>query len=660
MRKPILIIFALLTLSNISFAQDFPFGSITQEELNMKKYNKDTSAHAVVLMEHGRAEIQATNADDIKLIYEYHVKIKIFDKTAFDRGKIELTLYNGDSENFEVIDGISGVTTFTNDNGGMEKVELENSKIYTSKDDKHHSTIKFDMPGLRDGCIIEYKYRLTTPYIANFHPWQFQFTIPKVYSEYDVHIPGFWEFNASLKGALKLDKNTSEVEKKCFSYGGASSDCSHFVYAMSDIPAFVIEDYMTSPTNFSSAINFELAGETSLSGGGSIKIAKEWKDVDYDLKHDDFFGSQLKKESLFKDKIAPVIAGKTDDLEKAKAIYTYTKQIIKWNDDNEGYSDDGIKRALAQHTGNAAEVNFCLFNALKAGRLNPEAVLLSTRDHGVINRLYPVRTEFDYMVVKLDIGDKSYLLDATEPMLSFGMLPLRCLNDQGRVMSLDKPSYWIDMITPQKENDTYQLDLTLQDDGKIKGTITHYCMGYAAYLKRKEIKKFNSVDEYIESINEESNKYKIVGSEISNLDSLDEPLSEKFTVEIKEYNNTDHARLSFNPFMQGRITENPFKLTDRSYPVDWGMPSSTRYTMVMHLPDNYSIENDPQKANYGLPNNGGSFLTDYAPNGNNFTFSYVMQFNKSIYFPEEYPYLKEFYTKIILSEKDEMIFKKKM
>jgi hypothetical protein len=137
-------------------------------------------------------------------------------------------------------------------------------------------------------------------------------------------------------------------------------------------------------------------------------------------------------------------------------------------------------------------------------------------------------------------------------------------------------------------------------------------------------------------------------------------LAPKFTVEIKEYNNTDHARLSFNPFMQGRITENPFKLTDRSYPVDWGMPSSTRYTMVMHLPDNYTIETDPQKASYVLPNNGGSFLTDYSPDGNNFTFSYVMQFNKSIYFPEEYPYLKEFYTKIILSEKNEMIFKKKM
>jgi hypothetical protein len=185
-------------------------------------------------------------------------------------------------------------------------------------------------------------------------------------------------------------------------------------------------------------------------------------------------------------------------------------------------------------------------------------------------------------------------------------------------------------------------------------------MGYAAYLKRKEIKKFNSVDEYIESINEQSNKFKIVGSVIDNLDSLDKPLSETFTVEIKEYNTTDHVRFSFNPFMQGRVTENPFKLTERSYPVDWGMPSSTRYIMTMHLPDNYSVEIGPQKISYGLPNKGGSFITDYSADGNTFSFSYAMQFNKSIYFPEEYPYLKEFYTKMILSEKNEMIFKKKM
>ena len=319
-----------------------------------------------------------------------------------------------------------------------------------------------------------------------------------------------------------------------------------------------------------------------------------------------------------------------------------------------------MRKAVASHTGNAAEVNFSLFGALKSAGLNPEAVLLSTREHGVVNKLYPIITGFNYVVVKLDIGGKSYLLDATDPMLPFGMLPLRCLNDQGRVMSLDKPSYWIDMNTPQKEDDVYQLDLTLLNDGNMKGTITHYYMGYAAYKQRKEIRKFNSTDEYIESLNEKSNRLKIVGSEIANLDSLDLPLSEKFTIEIKDRPLTDNSRFGFNPIIEDRLTINPFKLADRTYPVDWGMPSSTRYTVTMHLPNNYSVESDPHPAGFTLPDNGGNFLTTYLADDNSFTFSYLMKFNKSIYSPAEYPYLKEFYNKMILAEKSEIMLKKKI
>jgi len=626
----------------------------------MKEYNNDTSAHAVVLNEHGRAEIVVTNNDEIRLVYEYHVKIKIFDKSAFDEGNIELPYYKENDEYYQQIEDIKAVTTYTDDNGGIVKAELDPHAIYTTKDGKHQSTIKFAMPGIRPGCIIEYKYRLVSPFISTFHEWEFQSNLPKINSEYDVHIPAIWTYNAAIRGSLKMTKNNSEVEKGCFTFNGFTADCSHFVYGMTDVPAFIEEDNMTSRHNFLSAITFQLTGETSLSNGGNIKIAKEWKDIDYDLKHSEYFGNQLKKEGLFKDTIAHIIAGKTDELDKAKAIYAYIKTAIKWDKDYEVYSDDGIRQALNKHSGSAAEVNFCLFAALKAAGFDPEAVMVSTREHGFVNKLYPVEFDFNYLVVKLDIGDKSYLLDATEPLLPFGMLPKRCLNDQGRVMSLDKPSYWIDMNTPQKKNDIYQLDLTLQTDGKIKGTITHFCLGYAAYEERAEIKKFNSVDEYIESLNERSNKFKIIHADISNLDSLDESLTEKFEVEIKEYNNADLSRLTLNPVIQDRITINPFKLAERTYPVDMGMSSITRYTMVMHLPDDYIVDTNPQKVSYSLPNNGGSFLTDYIPDEHSFTFSYAMQLNKSIYAPEEYPYLKEFYNKIILSEKGEMIFKKKI
>jgi hypothetical protein len=655
---PLLLTCIVLTIA--ANAQDFPYGTFSQEELKMKTYVNDTSAHALVLREYGTATIQVTNADEIRLVYTYHVKIKIFDNEGVYRANVALPIYSDGDQNYEKIEDIKGVTTSIDGDGQVKKTELNSDKIFTIKDDKHFSTVKFAMPGIRSGCIVEYKYTMETPYIQNFHSWLFQAEIPKVYSEYEIHIPAFWNYNASIRGSLKLAKTVADVEKGCFTLRGATCDCSHFIYAMKDIPALIEEDYMTSPRNFLAGIYFEMSDYTNIENGANIKLAKEWKDVDYEFKHADYFGSQLKRKGLLADKIAPVIAGKTDSLEKAKAVYAYIQKNMKWNGNNDYGSVDGIRQALNNHSGNAGDINLALAAALYAAGFSPDAVMLSTREHGLINRLYPAVGEFDYVIAKVDIGGKSYLLDATDPELSFGMLPLRCLNDQGRAMSLDKPSYWVDLETKQKENNTYLLDLTLQPDGKMKGSMTHYSLGYAAYLKRKEIKKFNSVDEYVESLDEKDSKFKILSSEVTNLDSLDLPVSEKYEIEIDEFKDMDRDKLGFNPFILDWRTTNPFKLAERSYPVDWGMPSMDMFTLTMHLPAEYVVDTPPQTISIALPNKGGSFVTLFETADNNtFTFSHVVQFSKSTYSPEEYPYLKELYNRIILSEKEKIIFKKK-
>jgi hypothetical protein len=77
------------------------------------------------------------------------------------------------------------------------------------------------------------------------------------------------------------------------------------------------------------------------------------------------------------------------------------------------------------------------------------------------------------------------------------------------------------------------------------------------------------------------------------------------------------------------------------------------------VPQQYTIENQPQPIAFGMPNQGGKFITDFQSDNNTFTFSYVTQLNKSVYSPEEYPYLKELYNKIILAERGELVFKKK-
>jgi hypothetical protein len=661
MKKPLLILFILSCFYSITLAQDFPYGTVSPQEMDMKNYDKDTSAHAVVLNEYGSSRLVVANDNYIKLIFEYHVKIKIFDAKGFDNGTVALKIRNDENNSItdEIYD-ITGNTYYKDENGLMQKVSFDPKKVYTTRDYKYESTSKFTMPGVRNGCVIEYKYVLASPFFqSHFHPWEFQSNIPKVFSEYEAHIPGQYNYNASIKGNLKLTKTKAELERDCFSTQGAKSDCSDMVYGMADIPAFVEEDYMTSPKNFISAISFELVDHLDPYSGAKIRGTAEWKDIDYTLKTDQSFGGQLKRKELLKERIVPVVAGKTDDLEKAKAIYVYLQKWFKWNEYIGIYSSDGIKKALDSHSGSAADINISLIAALKSAGINTEAVLLSIREHGVVNDLYPALNDFNYIIAKANIGDKSYLLDATDPLLPFGTLPLKCLNDKGRVFSLDKPSYWMDLNLPQKQSSTYSLDFTLQDNGKIKGTIINFSIGYEAYKKRVAIKKFNTTDEYVEDINSRLPKLKILKSEITNLDSLDLPLEEKYEVEINLFDKLNSDRLTFNPFFLDKITTNPFKLTERSFPVDWGMSSDERFILTMHMPPQYVIETPPQLMAIALPNKGGKFLTTYDTENNTFTFSHVIQFNKSIYSSEEYPYLKELYNKIIQSEKAEMVFKKK-
>lgn len=660
MRKFIL----LFTVSLISFAasaQDFPFGEVSQEEMDMQKYDKDTSAHALVLNEHGRARISETSSEDVNLIFEHHIRIKFFDDKEFERyGTFDISIYSSDGLVYEKLVDVKAVTYYRDDAGNLQKADLDPKKIFRVEQDKHHTLVKFAMSALRKGCIIEIKYEIESPYYWNhFHSWMFQDYLPKLNSQFEAIIPGFWNYNASLRGYLKLTDSKATIDRECFTYHGAKSDCSHLTFTMKDVPAFVREEYMTSPNNYLSGVYWQLAEFTNLRTGAKEKYSKDWKDLDRELKEQYWFGGQLKRKEMLKDRVTPVIAGKTDSLAKAKAVYTFIQKSFKWNERANDGSVDGIKKALDAHTGDAGDINLALVNALTSAGIPTEAVLISTRENGSINKLYPTINDFDYVIARTSIGGKVYLLDATDPMLPFGMLPLRCLNDQGRVFNVDKPSYWMDMNTAQRAKTTYNIELTLGDDGKLKGNIIRYSSSYSGYLRRKEIKKYNSLDEYVDHLSSDMPGTKILKSDIVNVDSLDMPVGETYQVEMNAYDGMNHDRFGFNPFIIGKLKTNPFKLARRDYPVDMGIPSEERYIVTVHLPAQYTIDNPPQGQAFAMASQGGRFITDFQNDDSTFTFSYVTQINSSVFGTDEYNSLKELFNRIVTAEKTQLEFKKK-
>jgi hypothetical protein len=649
-------LFFTLCLPVLGFAQDFEYGKVGMNDVNLQNKTIDSNANAVVIKEFGTAAI-AVDDDRGKLYidFQYHVRIKIFNKNGFNQANIVIPLRTyGDEE--DMISGLQA-STINYVDGALTRTELDKKKVFNERKNKYVSLTKFTLGDLKEGSIIEYSYRLRSPSIFNFRTWEFQSDLPKLHSEFIAMIPALYNYNVSLRGGQKLTSQNAELYKECLRIAGRPFDCSKMTYIMDNVPAFVEEDYMTAPSNFKSAINFELSDYIMINGG-KRSITKEWKDVDYELVSDKSFGTQMKKKDIFTALLPGIVKNETEALAKAKAIYRYIQGNIKFNGFYGLYSENGIKKAMEIHSGNIGDINLALIAALSAAGLDAEALILSTRSNGTVNSLFPIISDFNYVVAKLNIDDQVYLLDGSDPLMPFGLLPLHCINGQGRVINIKKPSYWYAIKASQRQSSRYLLTGELGLDGKIKGELTIYSQGYAAYNKRRRIHAATSVADYVEKLDEQMNGTNILKHQINNLDSVDNALGEVYEVEISAFKNMNADPAYFNPFFMDRTVKNPFNLNERTYPVDLGASSENRVTISLKLPDNYTLADQPKDVNLNLPEGGGRYLCNTQLNENNLVFNQLLQFNKAIYGPEEYLYLKEFYSRIIQSQKTDIVLKK--
>ena len=646
--------FFLLWTVAYAGAQDFEFGKITGDDLKIKNVTFDSSANAVVIREFGTSRIDLSDGM-VSVDFMYHVKIKIFNKNGFKHGNIVIPLRIHKEVDDEVTELKASTYNFVD--GRLVQNELDKKNTFKENANKYMKLYKFTMPNLQEGSIIEYSYRLRSPGIFNFRTWEFQGDIPKLHSEYVAYIPGVYNYNVALRGGRKLTDQKSEISRKCFKYGAHDVDCSKMTYIMANVPALIEEDFMTAASNFKSAMYFELSHYQDVQGL-ERRITKNWKDVDKELNEERSFGFQIKKNELFKDLLPQMLNGATDEISKARAIYSYIQKNIKRNGYIGMYSENTIKTALERHSGNTGDINLALVAALNAADIDAEALILSTRNSGTVNDLYPVISEFNYVVAKVNIGDQSYLLDATVPFLPFGLLPLHCINGKGRVIPIKKPSYWYDLAASQKQSTKYLFSAKLSNEGMLKGQLTTVSGGYSALKKRERISEAGSVDQFVEQLDEQMPNIKIGAHRIDNLDSLENPLIEVYELEMKVFDNMNSGQFYLNPFFINRTDKNPFNLNERAYPVDLGAAIDDRLTMTIVLPDNIVLANEPKNMALALANNGGKYQTMTMQTGNSLVFHQMMQLNNPIYSPDDYLSLKEFYSRIIQFQKTDIVLKK--
>ncbi|MFY0651526.1 MAG: DUF3857 domain-containing protein [Cyclobacteriaceae bacterium] len=662
---------ALLCCLSISYClgQKSPikFGTVPLDELKMTVYEKDSSASAVILADYGSTNFDY-GTDGFEIIFIRHVRIKIINKDGYDWADHEIQIYNkGSSE--ETVSNIKGMT-YNLEGSKMAKTKLSKESIFKEKIDENWDKVKFTMPNVKEGSIIEYTYRVRSDFYFNYRGWRFQHEIPVLWSEYRASFIEYYKYKHLFQGYIPLFINEESRGEQSFvvrtsaevgingrtpgSVDNYKASVDNFRWVAKDVPAFISEPYMTTAKNYISLVNFELEA-TMFPGQPHKYVRGTWEKLNQRFLDYSTFWGKVKGSAFLNKELENVISADDSDEQKIAKVYSFIKSKVRWNGDSRIYVNRSLKQVLDEGKGNSAEINLMLTSMLKKAGVNADPVLISTRSHGIVKSYHAVSSQFNDVICKVYLGDKYLLLDATESYLPINALPERCLNGQGFVVSETNHGM---VEIPSNYNRSIKItgEIDLTEDGTLSGSLSYNYGGYNGLSQRKSYYK-NGEEDFMDD-KKSNSEWEIETISIENKEDFSKPFVVNYEAEINEGAEGMGDMIYLDPILSGKLEKNPFTLEKREYPVDFSCPIEQLYYVTFNLPEGYQLEEPSKPFVLMLPNRSGKFHYQLMPNGNKLTIMSRLNIYKILFVMEEYPSLKEFFAQIVAKQNEQIVLKK--
>lgn len=639
--------FCFFTLSLLGQKSPVKFGDIPVDDMTMKQYDHDTSASAVVLADYGEAYIQITSIT-ATMTFERHVRIKILDKEGMRWADALIPLYQSGSRE-EKISGLKA-STYNLVNGKIVETKLSKDGVFREQFNRNTVHQKFTLPDVKEGSVIEYSYKVNSEFLTNFPNWQFQRTIPTRLSEYWAIIPEFFTFEKYMQGYVPV----SSFEVKPMNVPGYRADGHHYI--SKNVPAFKEEPHMTSESDYVSKLQFALS-HINFPGQPVQEIMGSWQKLNTLLLEDEDFYGVIKGSAFLKSIVQEVTNGVEDPMAKVTAIHNYVKGNIEWD----GYKDflaGNLKKVLEQKKGSSGDINLLLASMLQKAGFEVDMVLLSTRDHGFVRDQFPMIKQFNYTVCQVKVGDKIIFLDATEKHLPANVLPEKCLNGRGLVISKTRHG-WVPLDTKTKAKTVISAVIELDDTGVIKSKLEVSREGYDANKMRKAYLAKGQETYVKEFVG--SKEWKLQTTNFENIAEAALPAKEIYEMEVSDHASMAGDNIYLSPFLTAQMEMNPYKAESRVYPVDYGSMVEQIYFCRIKLPEGYTVEETPTSKVLTLPGNAARYIYNIsAAQGDWITITSSFQINRNIFLQDEYPNLREFYNQVVAKQAEQIVLKKKI
>lgn len=613
----------------------------------MDCYDLDTEAEAVVLYENVKIDYMISANTPIMVRQFFTKRIKILKQNGVEYADGEILEYKSPTAERKLFS--LDAASYNLENGKVVKSVLKNQYVFREKVSEYNTRIKFSLPNVKEGSIVEYRYVLSSDITTSIPTVYFQHDIPVVYSSAEIDIPEYYTFNANVRGYHPVSVKRSEYNS---SVAGVQNSVSYAVREIhaeaKDVPAMKKESMVWNRNNYYSCMDFEIKS-VSFPGVSYRSYSHSWRDV-YEALDKSSFRDHIRMSNPLHKEMIGAIPADGDEYAKIRAILQMLHTKIKWNGECRLISDSP-RAALNKSEGSSADINFILAAMLRDAGFNVVPVLLNPRFMSKI--YYPTLKNINYFIIKvfLSNGEVCYV-DGTNEYSDINVLPISLLVDNARVY-MDTSSSMLDLTAITDNTTSANILAVMKEDGIIEIQSVRTNTNMCAMQQNSDISEYTDLDAYFEakekSMNREFEEHSLVRTNTKVQTEL------KYTVSP----NRSDEYVYVNSTVISAINDNPFTSVERKLPIEFPYPYTETVRCTLKLPDGYTVEEYPKSQVLVACNGGLKSKYAISVRGNIVQIIWTMSVCRALFAPSEYTDISAFFGHLSDTGNSNIVIKRK-
>ncbi|MCB9071758.1 MAG: DUF3857 domain-containing protein [Prevotellaceae bacterium] len=664
-RNAFLIICLCVCSAFISAAKGYKYGKIPLEELAMTTYQNDTSASAVVLLKTGTTEFDY-RSDGFGVASVFERRVKILTSDGVDYANVEIPFYKSARSNgtCETIFDIEAAA-YNLEDGKIVKSKLSKQYIYREKVDENWNVVKFSIPNVKVGTVIEYRYKYSSNNPYSIDSWKIQESVPVFKSIYEVLIPAYYQYRFQTKGYEYIDCQKSTQSRAYdirFNTGAGyinktvNVPLNRLVFIADTLPALKDEPFVWCKNEYRTLVDFELFG-VQFPGAIFEGYSSSWKKVKELLLEHEYFGAHIKGLSRLKNPFwglqEQARLDTMDTENQIRSLFQILKSRMQW-DGSYTLMSRTISEAIRQGKGSNADLNFVFLRMLSDANIKAYPVLICERDKGSLPLQTPSIDKLTTFVIVAYAPDgKAFYIDGSVEHGDINILPPQLMVSQGAILDLDRDQI-LDLTSVSKNSTRVNITAQLQPDGTLVGTRQSRYQGqHSSEFKSTLASK--GLDTYKQDL-EKNQQITITDMDLQQTEGLS-----SFSSEVVSFEKTTQVSGEYiyvNPMIFPDEPKNVFTSVNRKLPVEFPYLQSVRITVNLDVPEGYIVDEIPKSISAKFEDNKLYMSYVIYAVEDKVQLRYQLDISTLRISSQSYHQLKQFWETLVTKNNAQIVFKK--